>query len=133
MNGKEKCALLRQIRQQIAAENEINLNTAACTFEGECRGTCPRCESEVRFLEEQLEKRRNLRKKIALAGISAGLVVSLTGCSVIDAVLRPEEQQTTGIMPVQTEEAVLMGDIAFEDTLEGEVPFEDEVFPAQED
>ena len=132
MNGKEKCALLRQIRQQIAAENEINLNTVACTFEGECRGTCPRCESEVRFLEEQLEKRRNLRKKIALAGISAGLVVSLTGCSVIDAVLRPEEQQTTGIMPVQTEEAVLMGDIAFEDTLEGEVPFEDEVFPAQE-
>lgn len=133
MNGKEKCTVLRQIRQQIAAANEINLNTAACTFEGECRGTCPKCESEVRFLEEQLEKRRNLRKKIALAGISAGLVVSLSGCSVIDAMLKPEEQHTVGIIPAQTEEVILMGDVAFEDTLEGEVPFEDEVFPSQGD
>jgi len=86
MTGKEKCRILKQIREQIAKENDIDLVVAECTHKGECRGTCPRCESEVRYLEEQLEKRRRLRRNVALAGISAGVVASLAGCSVVEGI-----------------------------------------------
>ena len=83
MKGKEKCEILRQIRQQIARENDIPLAVAECTHLGECRGTCPRCEAEVRYLEQALSERRRMRRHIALAGISAGMTLALTGCSPI--------------------------------------------------
>lgn len=47
MSGKSKCKILKQIRQQIAAENNIEFVTAECRFQGECAGTCPKCEAEV--------------------------------------------------------------------------------------
>ena len=62
MRGKEKCRILKQIRAEIAAQNDIDLVIEECTHKGECRGTCPRCESEVRYLERELEKRRALTR-----------------------------------------------------------------------
>ena len=64
MNGKEKCRILREIRKQIALENDIRLVTEECTFKGECRGTCPKCESEVRYLEQQLEKSHDEQERL---------------------------------------------------------------------
>ena len=81
MKGREKCEILRQIRQQVARENGIPLAIAECTHQGECRGTCPRCEAEVHTLEEALRARRRTRGRIALAGISAGMVLALSGCT----------------------------------------------------
>ena len=81
MQGKEKCKMLKQIRAEIARQNDIDLVIEECTHKGKCKGTCPRCEAEVRYLEAELEKRRSLKKKIALAGISAGLALTMTGCS----------------------------------------------------
>ena len=57
MLGKEKCRILKQIRQRIADENDIPYVTRECTFRGECKGTCPRCESELRYLERELALR----------------------------------------------------------------------------
>lgn len=71
MLGKQKCRILREIRREIAKNNDIEYVTAECTFKGNCRGTCPKCESEVLYLERELEKRRNLGKTVTLAGISA--------------------------------------------------------------
>ena len=71
MLGKQKCRILREIRKEIAKNNDIEYVTAECTFKGNCRGTCPKCESEVLYLEKELEKRRNLGKTVTLAGISA--------------------------------------------------------------
>ena len=51
MRGKKKCRLLREIRQRIAQENDIPLVTEECEYKGDCRGTCPKCESELRYLE----------------------------------------------------------------------------------
>ena len=121
MTGKEKCRILKDIRRQIAQENDIELVVKECTHKGDCMGTCPHCESEVRYLEAELEKRRSLKKKIALAGISAGLVVGLSGCAVVDAVLDPLKNNVVGIMPAPTEEAVLDGEIE----LMGEIPDEE--------
>ena len=61
MFGKQKCKALREIRKQIAEENEIKYVVSKCTYRGECNGTCPRCEEELRYLEEELEKRRRLK------------------------------------------------------------------------
>src|SRR5699024_6225131 len=74
MRGKEVCRTLKEIRAEIARQNDIPWETEECTFEGACRGTCPRCEAEVRRLEEALAKRRRLCRAVALAGVVAGMV-----------------------------------------------------------
>ncbi len=84
MTGKQKCKILKEIRRQIAEQNDIKFVIDECTHKGNCRGTCPKCEWEVRMLERELEKRRASGKKVALAGISAGFL--LTSCSPIDTV-----------------------------------------------
>lgn len=77
MRGKEKCKYLREIRKRIATENDIRLVTEECTYKGECKGTCPKCEAEVRYLESELDKRQEKGKIITLAGLSlAGIAGS---------------------------------------------------------
>lgn len=80
MKGKNKCKILKEIRQKIADENEIPYVTRECTYQGECRGTCPKCEAELRYLEQELEKRRSLGKTVAVAAVAASLSLSLSGC-----------------------------------------------------
>ena len=80
MKGKNKCKILKQIRQRIADENDIPYVTRECSYQGECRGTCPKCEAELRYLERELEKRRSLGKAVAVAAVAAGLSLSLTAC-----------------------------------------------------
>ena len=79
--GKQTCKILKEIRKQIAEANDIELITSECRYKGDCRGTCPKCEAEVRYLEQQLHNRLLAGKTIALAGISAG-IISLSGCSI---------------------------------------------------
>ena len=81
MQGKEKCRILKQIRQRIADENEIPYVTRECGFRGECRGTCPRCESELRYLEQQLALRASLGKRVAIAALCASLGLGAAACS----------------------------------------------------
>ena len=80
MKGKNKCKILKQIRQKIADENDIPYVTRECSYQGECRGTCPKCEAELRYLEQELEKRRRLGKSVAVAAVAAGLSLTLAAC-----------------------------------------------------
>ena len=57
-NGKEICKILKEIRQRIAEENDIELITSECTYKGDCQGTCPKCEAELRYLEQELERQQ---------------------------------------------------------------------------
>ena len=77
--GKSICNVLKTIRKQVADANEIKYEPRECHHQGECRGTRPACEAEVRYLESQLNIRRQLGKAVAIIGISAGLSV-LTSC-----------------------------------------------------
>lgn len=70
MTGKEKCKLLKQIRKEIAESNGIVYLTSECTFEGECRGTCPKCDAEIRYLDDELQKKAARGEKVTLAGLS---------------------------------------------------------------
>ena len=81
MSGKQKCKILKEIRQRIADENDIPYVTRECSFQGECTGTCPRCESELRYLEQQLERRRRLGKSVSVAALCVGMALASAGCS----------------------------------------------------
>ena len=86
MKGKEKCKALKEIRQIIAEQNDIAFAVSECTHQGDCRGTCPKCEAELRYLERQLEIRKNLGKAVVVAGISAGMCAPMVACNPIEAV-----------------------------------------------
>ena len=78
--GKQTCKILKEIRRQIAEANGIEFVTSECRYKGDCLGTCPKCEAEVRYLEQQLRSRQLMGKAIAIAGISAGMIL-MSGCS----------------------------------------------------
>lgn len=71
--GKEVCRILKDIRKQIAEENGIEFITSECQHKGDCAGTCPKCEAEVRYLENQLARRRAAGRTTRLVGVSLGL------------------------------------------------------------
>ena len=79
--GKRTCKILKEIRQQIADNNDIEYVTSECHFQGECTGTCPKCEAEVKYLENELNKRKQLGKAVAIAGISLGIAGSFSACN----------------------------------------------------
>jgi hypothetical protein len=73
--GKDICKELKALRRRIAEENGIPLETDECTYRGECCGTCPRCDAEVRYLEDALSHRLSLGKAATVAGLALGLAV----------------------------------------------------------
>jgi hypothetical protein len=79
--GKQTCKILKEIRKQIAAENDIKLVIEECTYQGDCKGTCPKCEAEVRYLERELEKRQRMGKAAIFAGMSLGTLFAATSCN----------------------------------------------------
>jgi hypothetical protein len=81
MNAKNRCSILKDIRKKIAEENNIEYVTTECKYQGDCLGTCPKCESEVRYLERELERKRGLGKRVAIAGIAVGVTATATGCT----------------------------------------------------
>lgn len=85
MRGKDKCKILKQIRRQIAEENDIPYVVEECKHKGECKGTCPKCEADLKMLERELSLRHRLGKTVAIAGIAAGMLTMTTGCNIDDA------------------------------------------------
>ena len=57
MNGREKCRILRALRDDIARQHGIEIHREECTYEGECTGTCPKCDAELEALSKELEAR----------------------------------------------------------------------------
>ena len=80
VNGHNICDTLKAIRKQIADANEIEYSPEECHFKGECNGTCPKCEQDVRNLEHELKHRQMAGKTIKVAGIAVGFV-AMTACS----------------------------------------------------
>ncbi len=147
--GKAKCKALKEIRKQIADANDIPYVVSQCTYQGDCKGTCPKCEAELKYLERELAVRTSLGKAVAIAGISVGACTTLTACAPIDeavhflkdltreeqiagAMAAPEELDGDIAMPVETEEP-LAGDVAMpmetEEPVEGKMVEPDETCP----
>lgn len=93
--GKNKCRILKEIRKQIAEANDIEFVTEECRYKGDCLGTCPKCEAEVKYLEEQLQQRRKLGKAVAVVGVSLGLSLSASAMPLANAQELPEVNDST--------------------------------------
>lgn len=78
--GKNRCEYLKAVRRRIATENGIPLEQRECTFKGECSGTCPFCEAEMRYLEKELRRRKALGKAVTVAGIALSSVMLFPAC-----------------------------------------------------
>ena len=113
--GKQVCKILKDIRKQIAEENDIEFITSECQHKGDCAGTCPKCEAELRYLESQLARRSAAGFPARLAGIALGLAAvapTLTSCD-----WRTTGDMTPPELDGDIEELPLGGDPAVSDSV----------------
>ena len=107
-HGKDICRQLKQLRRDIADQNGIELEIPECTYEGDCSGTCPRCDYELRYLESELARRQRLGK----AAVVAGTVLTMALCNDVMAQtpVQPEKSQTS-VTVSKTSTGILKGNI----------------------
>ena len=77
--GKPICETLKAIRKQIADANDIPYAPIKCALEEDCLGTCPTCESEIQYIENQLNIRKMAGKAVKIVGLAT--VMSLAACN----------------------------------------------------
>ena len=97
--GKSTCKLLKDIRQQIADANGISYQPKECHHEGDCAGTCPACEEEIRYLEHELKARKGNGFGMKVAGIAAGICATVMPMTAAAQAVKPD---STANPPVQT-------------------------------
>lgn len=121
--GKYICKTLKEVRRKIAKANDIVYEPTECRHEGDCLGTCPKCEAEVRYLEQQLDLRRSLGKAVSLVGISVG-ITAVSSCSLVrpfnptaGEVMAPPDtiEEVAGIPPAPVRHQVQEGDTVNEE------------------
>ena len=78
--GKNICNQLREVRKAVADAHGIDYTPTPCTHTGFCKGTCPKCESEVRYLENELKLRQQAGKVVKIVGLATSLV-ALSACN----------------------------------------------------
>ena len=97
--GKSTCKLLKDIRQQIADANGISYQPKDCHHKGDCAGTCPACEEEIRYLERELKARKGNGFGMKVAGIAAGICATVIPMT---AAAQAVKSDSTATPPVQT-------------------------------
>lgn len=145
--GKRICSELKAVRRRIADENGIELHQDECKHTGDCLGTCPKCEAEVRYLEQALTHRIATGR----AATVAGLTLSLAACggtaeptltvdtplNVLpadttcgsDSLMNPETDVPCPDIPIPGDEEVIVGfDEEFFDTEGIDMPNVDTVY-----
>ncbi len=97
--GKSTCKLLKDIRQQIADANGISYQPKECHHKGDCAGTCPACEEEIRYLERELKARKGNGFGMKVAGIAAGICATVMP---LTAAAQAVKHDSTANFPVHT-------------------------------
>ena len=97
--GRSTCKLLKSIRQQIADANGISYRPKECQHKGDCAGTCPACEEEIRYLERELKARKGNGFGMKVAGIAAGICATVMPMTAAAQAVKPD---STANPPVQT-------------------------------
>ena len=113
--GRRTCKILKEIRQQIAEKNDVELVISECHFQGECQGTCPKCEEEVRYLENELQKRRQLGKAVAVAGVALGIAGTFSACNLSQQ--KQENKQTSEWVEIDGDIVAVPGGITHKDSI----------------
>ena len=113
VKGKSTCKLLKSIRQQIADANGISYQPKECHHEGDCAGTCPACEEEIRYLERELKARKGNGFGMKVAGIAAGICATVMPMTAAAQGVKPD---STANRPVHTAKK---GDVKVVDLSDG--------------
>lgn len=117
--GKKICNTLKAIRLDIARANGIKYAPRECHLEGDCLGTCPACEAEVRYLEREIARRRSNGKAALIAGVSLGLMsLSATSC---DQFIRPVGNDLRGEIVFVEDSCAMTDSIDDERITSGEI------------
>ena len=111
--GKSTCKLLKSIRQQIADANGISYQPKECHHKGDCTGTCPACEEEIRYLERELKARKGNGFGMKVAGIAAGICATVMPMTAAAQGVKPD---STANRPVNTAKK---GDVKVVDLSDG--------------
>ena len=111
--GKSTCKLLKDIRQQIADANGISYQPKECHHKGDCAGTCPACEEEIRYLERELKARKGNGFGMKVAGIAAGICATVMPMTAAAQVVKSD---STANRPVHTAKK---GDVKVVDLSDG--------------
>ena len=111
--GKSTCKLLKDIRQQIADANGISYQPKECHHKGDCAGTCPACEEEIRYLERELKVRKGNGFGMKVAGIAAGICATVMPMTAAAQAVKPD---STANRPVHTAKK---GDVKVVDLSDG--------------
>ena len=91
--------MLKSIRQQIADANGISYRPKECQHKGDCAGTCPACEEEIRYLERELKARKGNGFGMQVAGIAAGICATVMPMT---AAAQAVKSDSTANPPMQT-------------------------------
>ena len=113
VKGKSTCKLLKDIRQQIADANGISYQPKECHYKGDCAGTCPACEEEIRYLERELKARKGNGFGMKVAGIAAGICATVMPMTAAAQVVKSD---STANRPVHTAKK---GDVKVVDLSDG--------------
>ena len=113
VKGKSTCKLLKDIRQQIADANGISYRPKECHYKGDCAGTCPTCEEEIRYLEHELKARKGNGFGMKVAGIAAGICATVMPMT---AAAQTVKSDSTANRPVHTAKK---GDVKVVDLSDG--------------
>ena len=97
--GKSTCKLLKDIRQQIADANGISYQPKECHHKGDCTGTCPACEEEIRYLERELKARKGNGFGMKVVGIAAGICATVMPMTAAAQGVKPD---STANRPIHT-------------------------------
>ena len=111
--GKSTCKLLKDIRQQIADANGISYLPKECHHKGDCAGTCPACEEQIRYLERELKARKGNGFGMKVAGIAAGICATVMPMTAAAQAVKPD---STANRPVHTAKK---GDVKVVDLSDG--------------
>jgi hypothetical protein len=59
--GRIICDELKRVRLELAKANGIDYNPTVCNHQGECSGTCPKCEAELAELTRQIKEKKSAK------------------------------------------------------------------------
>ena len=79
--GVKICETLKSVRKKIAEANNICYEPRECNHKGDCIGTCPACEAEVKYVESELSLRKQMGEAIRIAGVAAGIGALAISCT----------------------------------------------------
>ena len=126
--GKRKCEALKNIRKQVADANGIKYDPTPCTHKGDCLGTCPKCEAEVKYIENELRKKPGGMKNAAAALVGSAITIGSFGLTSCNLIFGPNQvvgdvpytdSNIINVCPNDSDEEIYMleGDVADIDTL----------------